>query len=137
MALTQQHRITVCTSCKDEAGQRPGADLIRALRAALEETEDGLGADYGVAGAACMAGCTRPCAVGFHGTGKASYLFGDIAAGGPGDDIGDLVQFARQYALLSDGWCSSVDRLGKLRRSTLARIPATLFSAVPQDGVQS
>lgn len=77
-----------------------------------------------------MAGCTRPCTVAFHGNGKAAYLFGDIATEG---DIADLVEFARRYALLSDGWCSSVDRPGKLRRSALARIPATLFSAPAEE----
>jgi len=129
MNPTAAHRITVCTSCKDTTtGTRPGADLIRALRAALSGTDDGLDAEFAVA---CMAGCTRSCTVGFHGAGKASYLFGDISADTASEDVNDLVQFARLYALLSDGWCSSVDRPGKLRRTTLARIPATLF-ATPQ-----
>lgn len=130
MDRTHTHRITICTSCKDGSGRRPGAELIHALRAALAESADSTGAEYAVGGAACVAGCTRPCTVAFHGTGKASYLFGDIGAE---DDIADLADFARQYALLSDGWCSSVDRPGKLRRTTLARIPATLFSTPAEE----
>lgn len=122
------HRITICTSCKDKTtGHRPGAELISTLRAALAEQGD---VDaYSVTGAACMAGCDRPCTVAFHGQGKASYLFGDIAREDADRDIADLVEFARSYALLADGWCSSVDRPGRLRKSTLARIPATLFVA--------
>ncbi|MEM1301965.1 MAG: DUF1636 domain-containing protein, partial [Pseudomonadota bacterium] len=42
-------------------------------------------------------------------------------------DIDDLVAFAQQYAYLHDGWCSSVDRPGKLRKSTLARVPAAMM----------
>ncbi len=79
-----------------------------------------------------MAGCTRPCTVAYHGHDKATYLFGDIE---PGSDVADLVAFARQYAYLHDGWCSSVDRPGKLRKSTLARVPACVATvdAVRED----
>ena len=66
-----------------------------------------------------MAGCTRPCS--YCGPQKATYLFGDIE---PEDDVADLIAFARQYAYLHDGWCSSVNRPGKLRKSTLARVPS-------------
>ena len=68
-----------------------------------------------------MAGCERPCTVAYHGPHKATYLFGDIA---PEDGVADLIAFARQYAYLHNGWCSSVDRPVKLRKSTLARVPS-------------
>lgn len=84
-----------------------------------------------------MAGCDRPCTVAFHGHGKASYLFGDLAQQDADQDISDLVAFARTYANLSDGWCSSLDRPGRLRKSTLARIPATLFAAPLPIGVSA
>ena len=42
-------------------------------------------------------------------------------------DIDDLISFARSYAYLQDGWCSSVDRPGKLRKTTLARVPAAMM----------
>lgn len=112
------HHITVCTSCRDKTTKsRPGYELIDRLREAL------VGTGFDVAAVACMAGCDRPCTAAFHAPGKASYLFGDLD---PNVDTPDLVQFARQYAVLRDGWCSSVDRPGKLRKSTLARIPALL-----------
>lgn len=119
-------RISVCTSCKVKgASARPGYALIDELRAGIAEMP-ALREAYEVAGVACMAGCDSPCTVGFHGQGKASYLFGDLE---PGADVNDLLSFATQYDALHDGWCSSVDRPGKLRKSTLARVPATLFEA--------
>ncbi|MGH1444528.1 MAG: DUF1636 family protein [Cognatishimia sp.] len=118
-------RIAVCTSCKDkQSGERQGYALIETLRASLA-ADPQIDAQFQVSGVACMAGCDRPCTVGFHGQGKASYLFGDMTHE---QDVADIVAFAKQYATLQDGWCSSVDRPGKLRKSTLARIPATLFS---------
>lgn len=119
------HRITVCTSCKHKGTDcRPGYELIEKLRRAITAAGDTITEDFAVSGVACMAGCDRPCTVAYHGTQKATYLFGDMT---PEDDIEDLVAFAKHYALLDDGWCSSVDRPGKLRKSTLARVPAALM----------
>lgn len=110
------HTITVCTSCKDENNPRakPGEALIDQLQTDLPD-------GFAVRGVNCMAGCKRPCAVAYQAPNKASYLFGDLA---PGEDVADLVAFAQQYAELEDGWCSSKTRPGKLKTSTLARVPA-------------
>ncbi|APG48008.1 DUF1636 family protein [Phaeobacter porticola] len=116
---TTQHRILVCTSCKGmDPDRRPGPELIADLRAALAGHD---GPPVEVAGVACMAGCRHPCTVGFQAEGKASYVFGGLT---PGDDIADILTFTNLYQMLADGWCSSVDRPGKLRRNTLSRIPA-------------
>jgi len=85
---------------------------------------DSIPETFEISGVACMAGCDRPCTVAYHGTRKATYLFGDID---PETDIDDLISFARSYAYLQDGWCSSVDRPGKLRKTTLARVPAAMM----------
>ncbi len=125
MDRTPTHRITVCTSCRHKGSTcRPGYELIEKLRKAIADAGDSVAEDFAISGVACMAGCDRPCTVAYHGTRKATYLFGDMT---PEDDIDDLVDFARQYAVLHDGWCSSVDRPGKLRKSTLARVPAALM----------
>jgi predicted metal-binding protein len=122
---SQSHRITICTSCKHKGEQcRPGYEPIDKLRRAIADVGDAVPEEFEISGVACMAGCDRPCTVAHHGTRKATYLFGDID---PATDIEDLVAFARQYAYLHDGWCSSVDRPGKLRRTTLARVPAALM----------
>ncbi|WP_375228537.1 DUF1636 family protein [Roseobacter sp. S98] len=119
------HRITICTSCRHKGTEcRPGFELIEKLRHAIEQAGDFVPDDFEISGVACMAGCDRPCTVAYHGTRKATYLFGDID---PGTDVEDLVAFARQYAYLHDGWCSSLDRPGKLRASTLARVPAAMI----------
>ncbi|APX13788.1 hypothetical protein BWR18_09020 [Tateyamaria omphalii] len=121
-----EHRITICTSCTHTGTQcRPGYELIERLRTAIADAGDAVTDAFEISGVACMAGCDRPCTVAYHGTRKATYLFGDID---PETDIGDLLAFARQYAELDDGWCSSVDRPGKLRSTTLARVPAAIVA---------
>ena len=121
-----QHRITICTSCKHKGTTcRPGFELIDRLRKAIAQAGDSVPEAFEISGVACMAGCNHPCTVAYHGTQKVTYLFGDID---PDTDIDDLVAFARQYAYLHDGWCSSVDRPGKLRKSTLARVPAAIIA---------
>ncbi|MGR3433926.1 MAG: DUF1636 family protein [Shimia sp.] len=120
------HRITVCTSCRHKGTTcRPGYELIARLRRAIADAGDAVPEAFEVSGVACMAGCDRPCTVAYHGTRKATYLFGDVD---PETDVDDLVAFARQYAHLHDGWCSSVDRPGRLRTSTLARVPAAIIA---------
>lgn len=131
MDTKSSHKITVCTSCKHQGTQcKPGFELIDKLRAAICAAGDSIPEDFEVSGVACMAGCERPCTVAYHGSRKATYLFGDID---PSVDIDDLVAFARQYAYLHDGWCSSVDRPGKLRKSTLARVPAAMIALEASD----
>lgn len=120
------HRITICTTCRHKGTEcRPGYELIDRLRQAISRAGDAVPVEFQISGVACMAGCDRPCTVAYHGTKKATYLFGDID---PATDIEDLVAFAQHYAYLHDGWCASVDRPGKLRKSTLARIPAAIIA---------
>lgn len=128
------HRITICTSCRHTGTEcRPGYELIERLRQSIAQAGDAVPEAFEISGVACMAGCDRPCTVAYHGTKKAAYLFGDID---PETDVDDLVIFAKQYAYLHDGWCSSVDRPGKLRKSTLARIPAAIM-AIEEDEVRA
>ena len=120
------HRITICTSCKHKGETcRPGYELIERLRAAIVAAGDTITEEFEISGTACMAGCTHPCTVAYHSTRKATYLFGDIE---PDQDIDDLVAFARQYAVLGDGWCSSFDRPGKLRTHIFARVPVMMLA---------
>jgi len=121
----EPHRIFVCTSCRHKGTScRPGYELIRKLREALDLAVPVVGDDFEISGTACMAGCFRPCTVAFRASEKATYLFGDID---PDTDIDDLVTFAQQYRALEDGWCASGERPGKLRSAALARIPAAMI----------
>ena len=129
MSRTNPHKISVCISCKHKGTAcQPGYELIAKLREAIDSAGAAIPEDFEISGVACMAGCDRPCTVGYHSSRKATYLFGDID---PDTDIEDLVSFARQYAHLHDGWCSAFDRPGKLKKSTLARVPASLITLEP------
>ena len=120
------HRITICTSCKHKGTLcRPGYELIAQLRAAIFAGGDAISEEFVVSGVAYMAGCDRPCTVAYHGTRNATHLFGDID---PGDDIDDLVVFARQYAVEREAWSSSVGRSENPRNCTLARLPAAIIA---------
>lgn len=101
------------------AEPKPGIQLAAELRQAIAEgrTRE----HFDVAEIACMAGCDRPCTVSFSAPNKATYLFGDISAA---DGVEPLLDFANQYASLTDGWSSSGDRPKALSNKTLARIPA-------------
>lgn len=130
-----RHRITICTSCRHRGATcGPGYDLIKRLRAAIDAAGDTISEEFEVSGVACMAGCSHPCTIAYHSTRKATYLFGDIE---PDQDIDDLVAFARQYAGLGDGWCSSAERPGKLGKHTLARIPAMVLALEDSEVRQS
>ena len=129
MGKTTSHKITVCTSCKHKGTScKPGYELINKLRTAIDQAGEAIPEEFEISGVACMAGCDRPCTVAYYGSRKATYLFGDID---PDTDIQDLVEFAQQYAYLHDGWWSSVDRPGKLRKSTLARVPTGMIALEP------
>lgn len=125
MAKAPNHRISVCTSCRNNGSDcRPGREFIKRLREAIDLADDIVGDDFDISGVACMAGCDRPCTVAYHGSKKATYLFGDID---PRENIEDLIAFAKQYATLEDGWCSSTQRPDGLSNKTLARVPASLL----------
>lgn len=126
MDRSPSHRISVCISCKHKGTPcQPGYALIDKLRQAIAQAGDTVSEDFAISGVACMAGCDRPCTVAYHGSRKATYLFGDIQDDG---DIDALVAFARQYAVLHDGWSTSIDRPAKLRNNTLARVPAAIIA---------
>lgn len=111
-----RHSISVCTRCLMAQGQ-PGLRLQRTLRVLMDA---GLAETFSIDGIACMAGCDRPVTVGFSAVGKASYLFGDIDAD---SDAGHLLEFARLYFSLADGWCSERHRPVGLAGKIIARVP--------------
>jgi len=118
MLNRSSHRIIVCSLCRDAVtGRRSGADLCAELQSRLSAYK---APSFAIETVDCMAGCARPLTVAFQAQGKASYLFGSIDSG---TDAGALVEFARLYASLADGWCNSGQRPARLAGKTLARIP--------------
>ncbi|TPI44019.1 DUF1636 domain-containing protein [Mesorhizobium sp. B3-1-6] len=113
------HRIIVCSLCRDTVtGLRSGEGLCADLRSRLSLQP---APSFAIETIDCMAGCARPLTVAFMAQGKATYLFGSIDRG---TDAGALVEFARLYASLPDGWCNSGQRPARLAGKILARIPA-------------
>lgn len=127
VAQSAPHQILVCKACKHK-GQacKPGFQLLKELRAAIAMAD--LGETFEVSGTACLAGCVpdhgEPCVVGYRATGKATWLFGDID---PDQPLDELVEFARTYAALEDGWLNGRDLPQRLCDTTLARIPAAII----------
>jgi predicted metal-binding protein len=126
------HQILVCKACKHQ-GQacKPGFELLKKLREAIAAAS--LGDQFEVSGTACLAGCVpdhgEPCVIGYRASAKATWLFGDID---PDQPLDDLVEFARAYAALDDGWMNGRDLPPRLCDTTLARIPAAMI--VTQEG---
>lgn len=123
VAQSAPHQILVCKACQNRGRTcEPGFELLKRLRAAIAAA--GLSDDFEVSGTACLAGCDHPCTVAWRATNKATWFFGDID---PAQPIDDLVEFARLYAALDDGWCAGKDCPPRLCANTLARIPAALI----------
>jgi predicted metal-binding protein len=116
------HSIIVCVRCRGRrtVDERPGIRLMSLLQALFD---DNLASRFRLAEADCMAGCGRPLTVAYTAPGKASYLFGDIE---PDHDASHLIDFARLYHVLPDGWCREGERPPALAGKTMARIPAIL-----------
>lgn len=125
MAHHSKHIITVCTDCRiTGTACRPGLQLLASLNESLSRMGVASGSDFSIAGTVCMAGCQRPCTIAFQASGKATYLFGDIA---PDTDIAALVDFAMIYAQRPDGLTREAERPRGLGGKTIARIPAALL----------
>jgi predicted metal-binding protein len=135
MAHHPQHTITVCTDCRIiGTACRPGLELLARLNDSLSRMGVARESDFSVEGTVCMAGCHRPCTIAFQASGKATYLFGDIA---PDTDIGALVDFASIYAERPDGLTREAERPRGLGGKTIARIPAAfLISEHPGERIQ-
>lgn len=126
MTYSASHRVSICTSCRHKGRScKPGYALIKQLHAAVEAAGGAVGDDFEIAGTACMTGCDRPCVVAYHVSRSAAYMFGDVD---PDDDIDDLIDFAREYAVLHDGWCGAPYCPGAAHKTTLTRVPAAIIA---------
>ncbi|WP_426232812.1 DUF1636 family protein [Pararhizobium sp. DWP3-4] len=133
MAHHPQHIITVCTDCRiTGTACRPGLELLARLNDSLSRLDIAGGSDFSIEGTVCMAGCRRPCTIAFQASGKATYLFGDIA---PDTDIRALVDFAVIFAERPDGLTREAERPRGLGGKTIARIPA-VFLVSEQNGAR-
>lgn len=118
--------LLVCTSCggnaeSDRQGKvRNGARLFVQLQTLHHDSP--LRNNIEIRPVKCMGVCNRPCIIALVGSGKFTYLFGDLQA----DDIktaSDILVCARQYVHHTDGTLAYRERPDRLRDTIIAKIP--------------
>jgi predicted metal-binding protein len=105
----------VCVTCRREgdlSGPRPGARLFAALKEQAGETD--------VQPVECLSNCTRACTVAIAATGKWTYIVGNLD---PGQNVDDVLQFARLHGASADGLTVWRERPVHVRKNTIARVP--------------
>ena len=118
--------LLVCTSCggnaeSDRQGKvRDGAILLGQLQTLHQDLP--LRDQVEIRPVKCMGVCNRPCVIALVGSGKFTYLFGDLQA----SDLktaSDILLCASQYAHHPDGTLAYRERPDRLRDTIIAKIP--------------
>lgn len=92
----KKHKITICTSCKHTGENcHPGIVLVEKLRTAMAATRNFVKTDFEISGFVSKTDCDRPCTIAYQSSNDEIYIFGDVT---PQSNIGELVQFAKQYS---------------------------------------
>ena len=128
-----KHVLIVCEACcstaEDDAAdnhdpnQEQESDGIRLLHQLKELHEQWPRRDeLAIETTSCLCICDNPCAIAYVGTGKPSYLFGDL----PFDraTAADLLTASELYLDSEDGMVPAFQLPRKLRPCRIARIPA-------------
>lgn len=119
--------ITVCIHCRAAGVERedaPGKNLL----AAIEAEAIGHPAIV-VRQTQCLSVCKRICTVSLSGTGKYTFLFGDLD---PATDAPAVVAMANACAVAEHGFVPWKQRPEALRKGIIARVPPPGWS--PEDG---
>ena len=113
----------ICVTCRGTppvdapAGLRPGARLLAAVEQRLAtDSDDGID----VVPANCLSNCSRGCSAAVSGSGKWTYVIGDLD---PDRHAGDVIDFARQHQAHREGVPEWRDRPEHVRKHTIARVP--------------
>jgi predicted metal-binding protein len=112
----------VCISCREKGGPaalelRPGFRLHQRL---AHHTKPLIAAGVRLEGHACLSACDRPCAVGFSGPSRWSYVFGRLHEA---DAVSPLLACARLYAAAPDGFLARGARPQALQATIISRVP--------------
>ncbi len=115
----EQTTIFVCTVCRqgDDADSRPGQQFFESLR---ERLADHTEAAIKVEPVECLAVCKRPCTVAFAGSGKWTYVIGDLDVG---DHLDEIVAAAKSYAATANGVVAWKERPASFRKGVVSRTP--------------
>ncbi|KAB0265357.1 DUF1636 family protein [Microvirga brassicacearum] len=122
----------VCVTCRKagepEGDMRPGALLHRALRAAVNATDEKGGPAIRVEPVECLSGCKRGCTIAISGPGRWTYVYGDLD---PATSVDSILDGLRRYGATANGLVPWRERPEAFRKGTLARIPP--FSLTSSD----
>jgi len=107
----------VCVSCRDggDADARPGALLLEALRARLDERNLAIAVEP----VECLAVCKRPATIAFAGAGKWTYVIGDL----DGEHVDELIDSAQSFAATGNGIVAWKDRPACFKKGVVSRTP--------------
>jgi predicted metal-binding protein len=119
--------VTVCATCRREGTAREAAEgaALHAAVAALGRDKSGIV----VRTTQCLSVCKRVCTVAISGSGRYSYLFGDLA---PDTDAAAVIAMAEACRDAAFGFVPWKARPEPLRKGTIARLPPPEWS--PSDG---
>jgi predicted metal-binding protein len=113
----------VCVTCRGTppveapAAPRPGARLLAAVEQHLAANP---GEEIDVVPANCLSNCQRGCSAAVSGSGKWTYVIGDLD---PDRHAGDIAEFARLHRAHAEGVPEWRDRPEHVRKHTIARVP--------------
>ncbi|WP_127114928.1 DUF1636 family protein [Shimia sediminis] len=107
------HKLFICETCLDAAGETPGPALAMAVRARVA-------ADVEVVLTPCMNLCDEPVSLALRAPGKMAYLFAGVEAG----DVGDIAALAELYVNAAGGVIEDARPAGRLRFCLKGRVPA-------------
>lgn len=110
----------ICVTCRGTPpvdAPRPGARLLAAVEQRLATDGDNA---IDVVPANCLSNCSRGCSAAVSGSGKWTYVIGDLD---PDRHAGDIIDFARQHQAHEQGVPEWRDRPEHVRKHTIARVP--------------
>lgn len=126
----------VCVTCRGAPpvtadAPRPGARLLAEVEKRLAADRDE-GDDEGidVVPANCLSNCPRGCSAAVSGSGKWTYVIGDLD---PERHADDIIAFARQHRAHEQGVPEWRDRPEHVRKHTIARVPPVKPAAPSQE----
>ena len=118
------HVLVVCEACgasneqEDSTQETDGIRLLHQLKELHEQwpRKD----EMAIETTTCLCICERPCAIAYVGTGKPTFLFGDLD---PATCAADLLTASELYLDSEDGMVPAYKLPVKLRPCRIARIP--------------
>lgn len=118
------HTLFVCKTCASvwqdgkRVGESGGQKLLQQLQHLAQDWN--LKDDFPIQEVECMSACSHSCVVAFAGSGKLTYMFGNL----PVDDSASaILECASHYYAKPDGLLPWSERPEPLKKGILAKIP--------------